>query len=717
MRILLAKHAGFCFGVQRAVKKALELAREGKQLVSLGDLIHNQRFVDYLREKGISSVERVEDVPKGACVLIRSHGVPPVLYQKLKDRGLQYVDLTCPFVARIHKKVSQEQRNYESILIVGKSEHPEVVGIKGWAGPGARVVGSVQEAQELPVLQSALVVAQTTITHALLEEVYAQIQKKAQKSVLFDSICETTLERQRETAQLAGISDAVVVIGDKKSSNTRKLFEIARKYCKNTFYVESAGEITLENFQNCDIISLVAGASVPDWIIEEVRTRMSELEKAQATEEVVAAQEAEVANQDVAAEQAEPAVEEVAVPQAQAEEDEDDFASQLEKTFVKVRRGQFVKGTIVQVTEDEICVNIGYKSDGLIKKEDLALSEDIPLTEAYHPGDEIEAEIITLNDGEGNVRLSRRKIESQLRWKELIENLDEDKFYDVTATKVIKGGVLTKLEGYDAFIPASQLSLKYVEDLSIFVGQTLPVKIIDIDKRQKRFVLSNKAALQQQLEEHERAIFESFEKGSAVRGVVKRLTDFGAFVDVGGVDGLLHITDISWVRIKHPKDVLQEGQEIDVKILNVDPEKKKISLGYKQLQPKPWDLVPEKYHVGDIIEGKVVRIAPFGAFVELEPTVDGLIHISQVTNRRIEKVEDVLSLGQTVKAKILEVNAEKRRISLSMRALIETPRQDEEGEEKPAKHAKREREDSYTLPPVEEATTSLADLFKQAEEE
>ena len=279
MRILLAKHAGFCFGVQRAVKKALELAREGKQLVSLGDLIHNQRFVDYLREKGISSVERVEDVPKGACVLIRSHGVPPVLYQKLKDRGLQYVDLTCPFVARIHKKVSQEQRNYESILIVGKSEHPEVVGIKGWAGPGARVVGSVQEAQELPVLQSALVVAQTTITHALLEEVYAQIQKKAQKSVLFDSICETTLERQRETAQLAGISDAVVVIGDKKSSNTRKLFEIARKYCKNTFYVESAGEITLENFQNCDIISLVAGASVPDWIIEEVRTRMSELEK------------------------------------------------------------------------------------------------------------------------------------------------------------------------------------------------------------------------------------------------------------------------------------------------------------------------------------------------------------------------------------------------------------------------------------------------------
>ena len=445
---------------------------------------------------------------------------------------------------------------------------------------------------------------------------------------------------------------------------------------------------------------------------------MSELEKAQATEEVVAAEEVEVASQDVAAEQVEPATEEM-VEQAQVEEDENDFASQLEKTFVKVRRGQFVKGTVVQVTEDEICVNIGYKSDGLIKKEDLALEGDVSLTDAFHPGDEIEAEIVTLNDGEGNVRLSRKKIEGQLKWKELIENLDEEKFYEVTISKVIKGGVLTKLEGYDAFIPASQLSLKYVEDLTVFVGQTLPVKIIDIDKRQKRFVLSNKAALQKQLEEHERAIFESFEKGSAVRGVVKRLTDFGAFVDVGGVDGLLHVTDISWVRIKHPKDVLKEGQEIDVKILNVDPEKKKISLGYKQLQPKPWDLVPEKYTVGDTIEGKVVRIAPFGAFVELEPTVDGLIHISQVTNRRIEKVEDVLTLGQTVKAKVLEVNAEKRRISLSMRALLDNPKQeDESGEnEKSARPARKERDNAYTLPPVEDATTSLADLFKQAEEE
>lgn len=287
------------------------------------------------------------------------------------------------------------------------------------------------------------------------------------------------------------------------------------------------------------------------------------------------------------------AVENEAAQAAEAEK-EPSFAEEMEKTFVKIRRGQFVKGVVVHVTDNEVCVNIGYKADGLIKKEDLTLAGDVAPSDLFKEGDEIEAEVVSLNDGVGNVVLSRKKIENQAKWKEFVENLDMDAIYECTVTKTIKGGVLTKFNGYEAFIPASQLSLKYVEDLNVFVGKTLLVKIIDVDKRQKRFVLSNKEALKQQLAEQEKMIFESFEKGSVVRGVVKRLTDFGAFVDVGGVDGLLHITDISWVRIKHPKDVLKENQEIDVKILNVDPEKKRISLGYKQLQPKPWDLVSEK---------------------------------------------------------------------------------------------------------------------------
>jgi 4-hydroxy-3-methylbut-2-enyl diphosphate reductase len=349
--------------------------------------------------------------------------------------------------------------------------------------------------------------------------------------------------------------------------------------------------------------------------------------------------------------------------------DSEDFMAELEKSFVYIKRGQLVSGTVVHVNENEICVNIGYKSDGIIKKENLTAKGDANPTEMFNVGDEIEAEVVTLNDGEGNVELSRKSIESKLKWKELLETLDEERIYTVRVDKVVKGGVLAKLDGYDAFIPASQLSLKYVEDLSEFVGQDLEVNVIEADKRQRRFVLSHKNILQKQAEEEEKKLYENFKKGDKINGKVKRLTDFGAFVDIGGIDGLLHITDIAWARVKHPSEILNVNDEIEVLILNVDPEKKRVSLGLKQLAPKPWDLAPEKYIVGDTVEGTVVRIMPFGAFVSLEPTIDGLVHISQITNRRLEKVEEELRIGDKITAKIMEVNPAKKRISLSIRAL------------------------------------------------
>ncbi len=721
MKIILAKHAGFCFGVKRAVQRALALAQQGEKIVTLGELIHNKQFIAYLEKNNIYAVREIAQIDKGYKVLIRSHGVQPEAYRELEKNNIPYEDLTCPFVERIHKKVYEQQGNFDHIIIVGKKDHPEVVGICGWAGDKAIVVGSIEEAEALCDLGDALIVAQTTITRELFNAACAAISRKATKCLVFDSICETTALRQKEAQEIAKQSDAMLVIGDHQSSNSRKLYEIAKKYCKKAYFIENAHEVSLENFMECDIIGIVAGASAPDWIIREVCTRM-ELEKTQVTEES-AAVETE-AEQGVEAENKVENAEVASAGQAEAaqpaeENDESSFAEEMEKTFVKIRRGQFVKGVVVHVTDDEVCVNIGYKADGLIKKDDLTLTGDVAPSDLFKEGDEIEAEVISLNDGVGNVVLSRKKIENQLRWKEFIDNLDMNAIYECVVNKTIKGGVLTKFNGYEAFIPASQLSLKYVEDLSVFVGKTLLVKIIDIDKRQKRFVLSNKEALKQQIAEQEKMIFESFEKGSVVRGVVKRLTDFGAFVDVGGVDGLLHITDISWVHIKHPKDVLSENQEIDVKILNVDPEKKRISLGYKQLQPKPWDLVSEKYIVGETVTGKVVRIAPFGAFVELEPTIDGLVHISQVTNRRIEKVEDVLSLGQEVTAKILEVNPEKKRISLSIRALMQPAKREtaEDGEDKSERRPKAKRDERpFVIPPREEATTSLADLFKIAEE-
>ena len=393
-----------------------------------------------------------------------------------------------------------------------------------------------------------------------------------------------------------------------------------------------------------------------------------------------------------------------------AEIDEDDFAAQLEKTFVYIRKGQLVTGTIIQISENELCVSIGYKSDGIIKKENLSAKGDENPMDLFAVGDTIEAEVVSLNDGEGNVVLSRKSIESKLRWKNIVENLDTDKIYTINIEKVVKGGVISKLEGYEAFIPASQMSLKYVEDLSEFVGQDLEVVILDVDKKQRRFVLSRKAVLQKEADEKEKALYDSFNKGDKITGKVKRLTNFGAFVDIGGVDGLLHITDISWVKVKHPSEVLKNGDEIEVLILNVDADKKRISLGLKQLMPRPWDLAPEKYVVGSTVEGTVVRILPFGAFISLEPTIDGLVHVSQITNRRLEKVEEELRIGDVVQAKVMGVDAAKKRITLSMRALLP--------EEKKEEKVVEETEDNFKfeIPPVDNATSTLADFFPKMED-
>ncbi|MBR3295296.1 MAG: bifunctional 4-hydroxy-3-methylbut-2-enyl diphosphate reductase/30S ribosomal protein S1 [Clostridia bacterium] len=712
MKVILAKNSGFCFGVQRAVDRALQLAEQGEQVVTLGDLIHNSIFVDYLKGKGVVSVDDIDEIGDRKA-LIRSHGVSPEIYSELGKRGIPYEDLTCPKVSLIHRRVYDERDAYDHIIIVGKASHPEVIGTKGWIGEKAIVVGSPEEAEALPELGKVLVVAQTTINEKLFDDVSRIVKEKSSDVTLFNSICATTLQRQNEVRELSSRVDAMIVIGDRNSSNSRQLYELARTYCKRAYFVEKADELNVENFTGCDIIGISAGASTPDWIIMEVCALM-ELNETQVTNEEVVEQEA---TEEVAVE-TEPVaevVEETVEPAAETKEESDaefDFEAELNKSLEnRLRKGALVKGKVVSVNDDEIVVDIGYKADGLLKTSDLLLEDGARPSDVYKEGDDIEAQVVTLNDGQGNVILSRQKIEGKLKWQNFVDSIDKDAIYECMVTRAVKGGVATKFDEYDAFIPASHLTLNYVADLDEFVGQKLLVKIIDINMKTKRFVLSNKEALQQQIDDQQKAIFESLEKGSVVAGVVKRITDFGAFVDVGGVDGLLHVRDMSWIRGTQPKDILKEGQEIEVKILNVDPEKKKISLGYKQLQPKPWDLAGEKYKVGESVTGKVVRIAPFGAFVELEPTIDGLVHISQVTNKRIEKVEDVLNLGDEITAKILEVNPDKQRISLSIRALMRDERKAQEDEEK-----KTRKEERVVIPAREEATTSLADLFKQAQE-
>lgn len=742
--IIVAKNAGFCFGVKRAVDAVDDIIGKYDHIYTYGELIHNDDVIKRLQGKGVqiaNSIDEIEPQPS-TLVVVRSHGISQDIYQQLHERGFEVLDLTCPFVKRIHDRVVKS--GDMPVIIIGTEDHPEVIGIRGWAGGDTYVVGRTDDIDFLPEMPKALVVAQTTITNALWEEVVPLLAKQIPGIQLFNSICDTTQKRQAEAETLSKKSDAVVVVGGKDSSNTKKLYNICKQNCQNTYYIDGLSQIYLENIRKHGIISIVAGASTPDWLIREVRTRMSEVElgqdailnenaetQEQATEEPVietaevVAEDAQNAAPEKPLETQTPMVadtpmaeQEVVEPAAKTEETSDsseneDFMAELEKSFVYIKRGQIVTGTVVQVSDNEVCVNINYKSDGIIKKENLTATGDADPNEMFKVGDEIEAEVVTLNDGEGNVVLSRRSIESKLRWKELLDNLDTEKPYVVKVDKVVKGGVLAKLEGYDAFIPASQLSLKYVEDLSEFVGKDLEVNIIEADKRQRRFVLSHKSILQKEAEENEKKLYQNFQKGDKIQGKVKRLTDFGAFVDVGGIDGLLHITDIAWARVKHPSDVLNVNDDIEVMILNVDADKKRISLGLKQLSPKPWDLAPEKYIVGDTVEGTVVRIMPFGAFVSLEPTIDGLIHISQVTNRRLEKVEEELRIGDTVTAKIMEVNPSKKRISLSIRALMDEPEKVDREQEN---RKDQEERFHYEIPPVEEATSSLADFFPKTEE-
>ncbi len=715
--VILAKNAGFCFGVKRAVE-AVE-KNIGNHIVTLGPLIHNRDVVQSLENKGVRCVESIGDVEPGETVVIRSHGATPDVYKDLEGKGLAFIDATCPFVKRIHERVIRAREEGKAVVIVGEAGHPEVDGILGWAGDHAYVVYTQEDAAALPQMEECVVVAQTTITLNRWRQILSALEKKIGIVTPFMSICNATQQRQDEARRIAQKADVMIVVGGKQSSNTRKLFELCQAYCKNVYHIEHKSELSLEKMRFGDIIGIVAGASTPDTMIREVFDYMIENEKVLpvtegeqvTTEEAAANDMVDTSDTESTADESATSQEDTETKTTQAPATEkDEFLEGLEKV-VRLKKGQIITGNIVQVTDDDVCVNIGYKSDGIILRNELSL-EDINPKDAFQIGDEIEAEVISLNDGEGNVLLSRKRIEKKLNWQKIQENVGTDKLYNCIVKKAVKGGVTTKIEGYSAFIPASHLSLKYVEDLKQFEGKELEVTLIDADKKQERLVASYKGVLLREKKENEKKLWESFTKGQHVTGVVKRLTDFGAFVDVGGVDGLLHISDLAWNRVKHPSDVVSEGQELELLVLNVDPAKKKIALGYKQLMPKPWDLVTEKYGVGDVVKGKVVRIVPFGAFIQLETGIDGLVHISQISAHRLEKVEDALRVGDEVEAKVLEVNPEKRKISLSIKALLPVV-------EKPVeKQEEVEKEDDfhYEIPPVQESTVSLADFFPKKDE-
>lgn len=768
MQVIPAKHIGFCFGVKRAISLAREAASQGT-VYTYGALIHNGDVIARLEQEGIHAVKTLEEIPQGATAVIRSHGLSPRKRVALESRAGRVLDATCPFVARIHEIVGEQAEAGRTILLFGAANHPEVQGIAGYGEKSqVHILEEIEDAQMLPPMEKACLVSQTTAKVSDFQMVEEILQEKINDLKVFHTICTETRQRQEEVETLSKKCTHILVVGGHDSSNTQKLAAVCKKNCKHVQSIANLEEVLLENIDTNDIIGVVGGASTPNWIIMEVITRMSELEKTMAESpelEKVEAEEAATVETSVPAEAA--AAETVEAPAAEApaaeEAAEPSFEEAFEKTLVRIRNGQIIKGTVLQIVNGEVGIDIGYKADGYIPRSEFSADPDVDPADTIKVGDEIEVEVLKVNDGEGNVLLSRKNVESKKLWDNLMEDEDiQNKVFEGVGKEVVKGGLIATIEGIRAFIPASQLSTKYVENIGDYVGQTLSLKVIEVDKARKRIVASHKAVMLEEAEARRKELWSKLVVGSKVHGVVRRITDFGAFVDIGGIDGLVHVTDVAWGRVKHPSDVLSIGQEIEVLIRDVDVEKQRVSLGYKQLQPKPWTMADQKYPVGSIVEGKVVRIVPFGAFVALEPTIDGLIHISQVGIKRIEKVEDEINVGDMVRCKVLDVNPEAKRISLSRREVIleENPeiaeqlaaeraereriaqeraeqraaanearaRQQQERSERSERAERVERaeratsgerrerrprrEDAdYDLPPVQQSTTSLADLF------
>ena len=700
MPVTVARYAGYCAGVRKAMEEALSAAREAREkgipCYSLGELIHNPDAVQSLRQEGVIPITRAEDAPSGSLILLRSHGVAPEVEKRCRDMGLLVRDCTCASVRALHSIVRESGEKGVPVILVGEPDHPEVQGTAGWCPGACYIVGSAHEVDALPPMDRALAVSQTTFSLEKWEEIIGKLRGNIPDLEIRCTICPATRNRQREASDLACRVDAMIVVGGRMSANTRKLYEICRAKCQKTILVERAEEIP-PRFANIHTshIGIAAGASTPDWSFKEVVTRMNDMEHID--------QEPQEPVTDAPVEQESPD------NQALTMED-------IEKTVVRIRPGQTVTGTVVQISDDEVCVNIGYKSDGLIKRSDM-VEKDVKL------GDEIEVEVVKVNDGEGNVLLSQRNIVNRKVWDALMEKYENNEYVDAVGKEAVKGGLLALVDGgIRAFVPASQLAPRYVEKIDQFVGQNMKLKIIDVDKQKKRIVASRKQVLAEESAAKKAAAWERLEEGATVTGIVRRFADFGAFVDLGGVDGLIHITDLAWSRVGHPSEVLSINQEVEVKILSLDRERERIQLGYKQLQPKPWDNIEEKYPVGTILERNVVRIRPFGAFIELEPGVDGLVHISQCAPTRIEKVEDVLEVGQPVRVKVLAVDPEAKRISLSIReAMNEAPYAVEEiTEEAPVEEAPVEEAPEAEAPadeaaPVEEAAAP-ADETAPAEE-
>jgi len=635
MKIYLADKSGFCFGVKRAVNEALKTKAEyNKRIFTLGPLIHNNDVVNYLKDKDIYPIE-LEDIDKlksGDVIIIRSHGVPLKTKNLLIEKGIVVVDATCPFVSNIQHIVKKYYELGYKIVIVGDKFHPEVIGINGWCEDSAVVT---KDGSELEGISGKLcVVAQTTEKQVNWEKVFGVIVKSCKEFYGFNTICKATSERQQSTKELSKCVDMMVVIGGKNSSNTTKLFEICSENCKNTIHVENSKEIPDDIFsKKIESIGVTAGASTPDWIIKEAISKMSEEKNVEFNEQ-------------------------------QAYMDMHDR---------QVAVGQVIKGEVFRVNANEAFLSIGYKGEGILPKEEVTKDDSENLSDLIKVGDVIEVKVIKRKNEDGFVVLSKLELQRGVAFDEIKAANENETTINVLIKDASNAGLVGSYKGVRIFIPASHVELHHTANLDQYKGKELEVKVIEYSdaNNRTRIVASRRDLLKAEKSKAEEATWAKLEKDAIVEGEVKRLADFGAFVEIDGVDGLLHVSEISWGRVNKPSDVLKVGDKVNVYILDVDKDNRKLSLSMKKLIENPWNNIDQKYLVGNTVMGTVVRFANFGAFVELEPGVDGLVHISQISEKRIAKPGDVLTIGETVKAKIIEVDKENKKIGLSIREVDE----------------------------------------------
>jgi len=646
----MADYAGLCAGVKRALDTVDNLLcganlPEQPKICMWGPIIHNRVVMEGYVKRGVIVTENIGDLPAGCVVVFRAHGVSPEVARLVAEAGFTVVDCTCPHVraSQLHAKKKADEGF--AVVLIGDREHPEIIGINGWANGSAIIAGSFDELigqldREDPsgpanrATPRLCVISQTTYERGVFYSIVDEILKRYPDSEVFDTICHATTERQLAAKELARDRDAMIIIGSPESSNARQLFKLCKQTCGESYMVDTADDMPPAERLRGRRVGVTAGASTPDWIIEEVKEKMDEMTR---------------------------------------HDGDINFAEEMERPLITLQTGQTVKGRIIRYSGTEVAVDLGYKSDGVIPIDEFVTDADQDPAEVIKIDDIVDVYVVRVNDNEGTVLLSKKRVDEKNNWTKIEEAFEKNAPIKAIVTDVTNGGLIVTSSGVRIFVPASQVSDRYVEDLRGYLRKPVELRIIDYNKQKRKFVGSIKVLI---IEEKRRAaedLWNDIEIGREYDGVVKSLTAFGAFVDIGGVDGLVHISELSWSRIKHPSDVVKAGEKITVRVVSLDRDKKKISLGYRRDEDNPWFKIEEKYAVGTIVTKKVVRIAPFGAFVELERGIDALVHVSQISDTRIAKPDDVLRVGMEVTAKITELNLETKKISMSIKEVEPIP--------------------------------------------